>query len=73
MARRKDGLATRERILAAAAEVFSRNGFRDTIIADVAEAAGANTASIHYHFSDKESLYREVWRMVVEESLQLYP
>lgn len=52
--------ATREALLASAAEVFAERGFRDATIREICQRAGANVAAIHYHFGDKERLYAEV-------------
>ena len=60
-------------LLDAASEIFSRKGFRDTTVAEICEAAGANTAAVHYHFGDKESLYDEVWRYAFSISEEAYP
>ena len=53
---------TQQRVLKAAADIFAEKGFRDATIAEICERAGANIASVNYHFGDKEKLYDEVWR-----------
>jgi len=55
-----DALATRDRLLAAATELFAERGFRGATLRDIAERAGANVAAANYHFGSKERLYREV-------------
>ncbi|MDH3521443.1 MAG: CerR family C-terminal domain-containing protein, partial [Myxococcales bacterium] len=52
--------ATRERLLAAAAQLFAERGFRGATLREIAERAGANVASANYHFGSKHALYREV-------------
>jgi AcrR family transcriptional regulator len=52
--------ATRERVVAAAAELFAERGFRGTTMRAIAERSGANLASAHYHFGSKQKLYLEV-------------
>lgn len=51
---------TREAILDAAEELFSRKGFRATTTKDIGQASSTNPALLYYHFGNKESLYRAV-------------
>jgi len=53
---------TRERVIAAASELFAAHGFHATTVRDIARRAGVNLAAGHYHFGSKETLYREVMR-----------
>ena len=52
--------SSRERLLAVATELFGRRGVDGTSIRDLAEAAGANVAAVHYHFGGKDELYAAV-------------
>jgi AcrR family transcriptional regulator len=70
---RSDGQETRQNLLTAAGEIFARKGFRDTTIAEICKQAGANTASVSYHFGSKEALYVESWRYAFTRSLSIYP
>jgi AcrR family transcriptional regulator len=54
--RRAAGAGTRLRILAAAVELFSRQGYAGTSIRDIAEVLGMTKASLYYHFSSKEEI-----------------
>jgi TetR/AcrR family fatty acid metabolism transcriptional regulator len=60
---------TRERILAAATEVFARRGFHGARVADIAEAAGIAYGLVYHHFRNKEeilaAIYSERWAMYV--------
>lgn len=47
---------TRERILAAAVDLFADLGYDGTTIADITDAAQITTGSFYYHFDSKESL-----------------
>jgi AcrR family transcriptional regulator len=58
--------ATQERILAAATELFLGRGYENTTIAQVAERAEVSRATVFWHFSDKESLFRECFTRICE-------
>ena len=49
---------TRRGILRAAAEAFATSGFVGATTRAVANRAGVNVATLHYHFGSKEGLYR---------------
>jgi AcrR family transcriptional regulator len=53
---------TRERVLAAASELFAARGFHGTKMRDIAERAHVNLAAANYHFGSKEDLYLDVLR-----------
>jgi len=48
--------ATRERIVEAARELFFKQGYTATGVAQVLKAAGANSGSLYYFFPSKEDL-----------------
>ncbi|HUZ64430.1 MAG TPA: TetR family transcriptional regulator [Acetobacteraceae bacterium] len=50
----------RQRILAAAVQEFSRNGYSGARIDRIAAAAGANKRMLYYHVGNKEVLYLTV-------------
>ena len=58
--------ATQERILVAATELFLSRGYENTTIAQVAERAEVSRATVFWHFSDKESLFRECFNRICE-------
>jgi AcrR family transcriptional regulator len=58
--------ATQERILVAATELFLTRGYENTTIAHVAEHAEVSRATVFWHFSDKESLFRECFSRLCE-------
>jgi AcrR family transcriptional regulator len=53
---------TREALLTAAKGLFSVRGYAAVGIRQIAESAGANIASIKYHFGSKHALYLETVR-----------
>ena len=56
--REKPSESSRERILAAALEIFSERGFEGARTRDIAERAGANLGLIKYYFDTKEALWK---------------
>lgn len=50
------GDATRKRILKSAERLFAKSGIDAVSIRDITDAAGVNTAAIHYHFGSKSGL-----------------
>lgn len=58
---------TRCRLLRAAVDVFAMHGYHGASTREICERAAANTAAIHYHFRDKAGLYRELFRLPIEQ------
>jgi len=58
--RREVDPGARERLLGAAAVLFAEQGFAETSTREICTAAGLNPGAIHYHFGDKDGLYRAV-------------
>ena len=54
----KSGEDVRGELLAAARELFLKYGFRAVSSRQIAAAAGANPAMIHYYFDNKHGLYK---------------
>lgn len=50
----------RKQLIATAIQVFARNGYHDTSMNDVAEAAGVTKPVLYQHFASKRDLYREL-------------
>ena len=49
----------RARLLAEAERIFAEKGYAKASTREICGAAGLNAAAIHYHFGDKDGLYRE--------------
>jgi AcrR family transcriptional regulator len=47
---------TRQRILVIAADLFARQGYTGTSIADIARELGTTTAALYYHFPSKSAI-----------------
>ncbi len=56
MALSQKAQATREKIIAAAAELFYRNGYHATGLDRIVRQAGVTKGNFYYHFSSKEAL-----------------
>ncbi len=64
---------TRQRLLEAAAEVFSEQGYQASSVRQVCQRARANVAAVHYHFGGKEELYLELLRELGRRAFERYP
>ena len=56
----RKGIQTRERIVAAAAELMFEQGVAGTTLEQVRAAAGVSSSQIYHYFTDKEALVRAV-------------
>ncbi len=56
----------REEIIAAAARLFARYGFKKPSIDDVAAATGIGKGSVYLHFASKEEMFAAVVRRISE-------
>jgi AcrR family transcriptional regulator len=66
---RREGLR-REMMLAAAAELFGKKGFRGTGIEDIGAAVGTTGPAIYRHFASKEAILVELLERAVGRSRQ---
>ncbi|MBD2093499.1 TetR/AcrR family transcriptional regulator [Microcoleus sp. FACHB-1515] len=58
---------TQQQILDAAEQEFSRHGLSGARMSAIAERAKVTTATLHYYFEKKESLYKAVLQRPVDE------
>jgi AcrR family transcriptional regulator len=59
----------RERVLAAAAQLFADHGYDATSVAQVVAAAGVTKGALYHYFSSKEELLFEIYAAVIDEML----
>ena len=59
---------TKERILAAALDLFSQNGYAGTNIRELAGSLGMGKSSMYRHFESKE----EIWNALLDELIAYY-
>jgi AcrR family transcriptional regulator len=60
-------IKTKQKLLDAALEAFSENGFKGTSTRDIAERAGVHHPLITYHFRNKDSLWRSAAKYVFRD------
>jgi AcrR family transcriptional regulator len=58
------GLATRQRLLAAARELIEDDGYGSASVVAIAERAGVASGTVYRHFPSKAELFLEVFRAV---------
>lgn len=66
-------LATRERLLDAAEQLFLARGISRTTLGDIAQAAGTTRGAVYWHFADKTSVVQALFERVdlpMEQALQ---
>ncbi|MEW4982566.1 MAG: TetR/AcrR family transcriptional regulator [Cycloclasticus sp.] len=61
---------TREKILDAAASLFSQQGYNGTALRDIASALDMKAGSLYYHFDSKEQLVLEILKIGLENIIQ---
>ena len=62
-------IETKNRILVAAKDQFSKNGFHGTNAKEIAAAAGVSVGSFYSYFKDKKELFMEIFREHIEEKI----
>jgi AcrR family transcriptional regulator len=63
--------STKERILQVAEELFAQKGFEGTRTRDIAEQAGINISTLHFHWKSKEELYTAVYQQLLSRRAKL--
>jgi TetR/AcrR family transcriptional regulator, cholesterol catabolism regulator len=62
----------RGELLAIAAQLFAKRGFKNTTVRDIADAAGILSGSLYHHFDSKESMVDEILSTFQEELFASY-
>jgi AcrR family transcriptional regulator len=68
--RSERGRATRERLVAAARELFGEHGYDGTSIEAVLERAGVKRGALYHHFESKQALFDAVLDRVISDVAQ---
>lgn len=63
----RDAEMTKQQILDAAEQEFSRHGLNGARMSAIANLAQVTTATVHYYFENKENLYRAVLQRPIDE------
>ena len=61
----KESDETNQKILRAAKTEFANKGFNGARMSSIAAIAGVNQALLHYHFENKENLYRSIFQQTI--------
>ncbi|MBV9957219.1 MAG: TetR/AcrR family transcriptional regulator [Acidobacteria bacterium] len=60
----------REAILRAATQVFARNGYFNSKVADIASAAGVADGTVYLYFKSKEEILHSIFDRTVDEAVK---
>jgi len=61
-----ESLGTKQRLIAAAKELFARQGYDNTSVREITHLAKANLGAVTYHFESKQNLYHQVLLSMAE-------
>ena len=61
---------SRSRILESALQIFSTKGFEGASVSDIVQAAGVTKPTLYYFFTNKEGLYKAVWKENFDDFLK---
>src|SRR6266481_8753367 len=68
MLRSQHAEATRRAVLDAARALFGRQGYAQTSVDEIADAARVTKGAVYHHFTGKEALFRAVYAEVEAEA-----
>jgi len=66
-------VSSKQRILDAAIEIFSNQGFKAATVREICHRAEVGVASINYYFQGKEGLYQAVIEQQFADAIRQYP
>lgn len=72
MAKYASSEATYEALIDAAGELAAEKGFANVSTRDIAQRAGTNVSSIHYHFGGKDQLFEAVLTRLMDHMKTIY-
>ncbi len=64
---RERAVATRAGIVTTARQLFAETGYHATGTSEIVARAGLTRGALYHHFTDKEDLFKEVFRTIVAE------
>ena len=64
---RERAVATRAGIVTTARQLFAETGYHATGTTEIVARAGLTRGALYHHFTDKEDLFKEVFRTIVAE------
>jgi len=62
----------REEIRQIAARLFAQQGFKNTTVKHIADAAGVRSATLYHHFSSKEAIVDEILKSFQDDLFGIY-
>ena len=65
-------LSTKDKILEAALEIISSQGFQNVTIRKIATAAGVNVAAINYHFGSKDNVINAALEYLMVQAKSIF-
>ena len=63
-------MSTKEKIMNAALELFSVQGYEDTSVAEIAEAVGIKAPSLYKHYGSKQAIFSAIMQKIDEQYRQ---
>ena len=63
----RNGTITRDKILQAALEVFTHQGYEGARMEKIASMVGINKASLYFYFKSKEDIFRELFHDIYDK------